>query len=356
MPARREGRKPTGRSGRSPSPPPLAARLARQHWPFAVAVLLVGAGGVLGLALIFPGGSIATPLNALQGRLLGWTAPLLALWLTTTGVILFAHHLRPDTRVPWQRGTGALITSVALVALAGLTSYGAPEPDADAAAGSGGGQVGLVLARLFGDALGPVGSGVLLALLLLGGVVVALEIPPARVVRAAEQLTYAVARLSRTAARRLRRPVPPTVPSQPGLRQRLAERVRRRRAERQALPGDAAPAEAASAPPRPRARSAPAAPDSLPAGPLGTPPAPSPWRLPPLSLLELPSSPVLAPVDLQQRARIIQETLESFNISARVVEINAGPTVTQFGVEPAMGVTVSRIVARTNDLALRLGA
>jgi S-DNA-T family DNA segregation ATPase FtsK/SpoIIIE len=65
---------------------------------------------------------------------------------------------------------------------------------------------------------------------------------------------------------------------------------------------------------------------------------------------------VLAPVDLQQRARIIQETLESFNISARVVEINAGPTVTQFGVEPAMGVTVSRIVARTNDLALRLGA
>src|SRR5918912_1512073 len=125
MPARREGRKP---KGRPPPKPPLLSRLARQHWPFVAAVLLVASGGVLGLALVFPGGSIATPLNALQGRLLGWTAALLALWLTAIGVVLLAHHLRPDTPVPWRRGAGALAASLALVALAGLTSYVSPEP------------------------------------------------------------------------------------------------------------------------------------------------------------------------------------------------------------------------------------
>src|SRR3712207_7765821 len=35
---------------------------------------------------------------------------------------------------------------------------------------------------------------------------------------------------------------------------------------------------------------------------------------------------------------------------------NVGPAVTQFGIEPAPGVAVSRILSRQNDLALRLGA
>src|SRR3954463_1724601 len=182
MPTRREGRKPARRPPPKPSP---AERSLRGHWPMAVAVLLVGSGGVLGLALVFPGGSIATPLNLLQVRLLGWTAGLLGLWLTAAGVVLLLHHLRPDTRLPWRRAAGALLASVALVALAGLASYVHPEKAA-AEGIPGGGLVGLALARVLGDALGAAGSGVLLALLLLAGVLLMLEIPPARVAAAAE--------------------------------------------------------------------------------------------------------------------------------------------------------------------------
>src|SRR4051794_7687695 len=104
MPNRREGRAPARRAPAKPSP---LARLATAHWPAALAVLLVGGGGVLGLALVFPGGSIATPLNVWQRQLLGWTAPILALWLTASGVVLLTHHLRPDTPVPYWRATGA---------------------------------------------------------------------------------------------------------------------------------------------------------------------------------------------------------------------------------------------------------
>jgi len=68
-------------------------------------------------------------------------------------------------------------------------------------------------------------------------------------------------------------------------------------------------------------------------------------------------------VDLQ-RARLIEETLSSFGAPARVVEINRGPTITQFGVEPdfiegrggRMRVRVGKIAALADDLALALSA
>jgi DNA segregation ATPase FtsK/SpoIIIE, S-DNA-T family len=63
-----------------------------------------------------------------------------------------------------------------------------------------------------------------------------------------------------------------------------------------------------------------------------------------------------SPAELKARARIIEDTLESFNIQARVVEVQQGPAITQFGLDPAPGVAVNRIVQRQNDLALRLGA
>ncbi len=70
-----------------------------------------------------------------------------------------------------------------------------------------------------------------------------------------------------------------------------------------------------------------------------------------------------AEVDLQ-RARLIEETLASFGAPSRVVEINRGPTITQFGVEPdfiesrggRMRVRVGKITALADDLALALSA
>ncbi|MBN1145787.1 MAG: DNA translocase FtsK 4TM domain-containing protein [Anaerolineales bacterium] len=64
------------------------------------------------------------------------------------------------------------------------------------------------------------------------------------------------------------------------------------------------------------------------------------------------------------RSRVIEETLASFGAPARVVEINRGPTITQFGVEPdyiesrggRLRVRVSKITALADDLALALSA
>ncbi len=58
------------------------------------------------------------------------------------------------------------------------------------------------------------------------------------------------------------------------------------------------------------------------------------WRLPPIDILELDKEVKPDAAENDRRARIIEETLASFGIESQVVEINPGPTVTQFGLKP----------------------
>ncbi|MBI4299608.1 MAG: DNA translocase FtsK, partial [Chloroflexi bacterium] len=58
------------------------------------------------------------------------------------------------------------------------------------------------------------------------------------------------------------------------------------------------------------------------------------WQLPPPDLLEQISDREVAPADNRERARLIEDALASYGVEAKVVQINPGPAVTQFGVEP----------------------
>jgi S-DNA-T family DNA segregation ATPase FtsK/SpoIIIE len=94
------------------------------------------------------------------------------------------------------------------------------------------------------------------------------------------------------------------------------------------------------------------------------------WRLPPLEdILETSTEHEISQAEIRTRVRIIEETLASFGVPARVVEVNQGPAVTQFGVEPGFleqkmstgrikrsKVKVSKISNLANDLALALAA
>ena len=55
-------------------------------------------------------------------------------------------------------------------------------------------------------------------------------------------------------------------------------------------------------------------------------------------------------------ARLLEETLQSFNISAQVVNYSVGPVVTRYELKPAPGIRVSKIAALADDLALALAA
>ncbi len=60
--------------------------------------------------------------------------------------------------------------------------------------------------------------------------------------------------------------------------------------------------------------------------------------------------------DMIANAKKLEETLGSFGVEARVVQINKGPTVTRYELTPKQGVKVSKIVNLADDIALNLAA
>ncbi len=55
-------------------------------------------------------------------------------------------------------------------------------------------------------------------------------------------------------------------------------------------------------------------------------------------------------------ARKLEETLESFGVEAKVLQIHKGPSVTRYELQPKQGVKVSKIVNLADDIALNLAA
>jgi len=60
--------------------------------------------------------------------------------------------------------------------------------------------------------------------------------------------------------------------------------------------------------------------------------------------------------EIAENARILEETLKSFNVKAKIINACNGPAVTRYELEPAAGVKVSKIVNLADDLALKLAA
>ena len=90
------------------------------------------------------------------------------------------------------------------------------------------------------------------------------------------------------------------------------------------------------------------------------------WHLPHLDqVLEQLSEQEISQAEIQSQVQTIEQTMESFGVPARVLEVNQGPVITQFGVEPGFTtgrggkqtkVKVSKIASLVDDLALALAA
>lgn len=310
--------------------------------PLANGVLLGAFAAGLALALAIPDGLVTRWMSDGMRGALGHAAyalPLLVGWLA-----LAAWHptfLDPD-RV-CKRALIAQATALSLFSALLQSATGDPLPSWG---GGGGGAIGWVLLGASVSLLGPTNGAIALASLLLVAMWGATGIGPAQIghlfVRGAADLGR---RLTTESPRFRTPPIPPSITREPR---------------------DEAP--------RILAASAAAATLQLQLAAIPDPEPPDArtrnWVRPPLTLLAKGLRGELTQTCIEQKATSIEEALAEFDVFARVVEVNPGPTVTQFGLRPgyrerrdrAGNVTrrdkikVSEIVGLQNDLALALAA
>ncbi len=291
-------------------------------------------------------------------RAFGWGAYLTPLLVGALGLRLVLHRFADKLpRVTPLQIVGGLLGYVALLVtlhLAASLFIMEGNLRAIAEAGHGGGGVGAAIGLLLLRGLGV--GGLVVALLVGWFIVLAMT---ARI--SVEDVLRAIRRLEgRLWPQRARR---------------RAEEGRRIE-ETPDLPRDEKPDER-----KKKRRKKPAEPEPEPEAPvIATPPTAEDQeeaihphvigldkehRLPPLKeILDPGNDHDINAAILREQARIIEETMESLGAPVRVQEINHGPVVTQFGIEPLViekggkrrRVKVSRITSRADDLALALEA
>ncbi len=312
-------------------------------------LLLIGAVlTLLGLSGL-SSGALLSRWATLCRQCLGWGAYVLAGGVGLVGLWLGWRDLREWLPV----GPVAIIGFEVLMVVALVASHlplvlraGADGGFLAAQQGRGGGYVGWSLAVLMTEGMGAaVSVMLLLALFLLALYLLLAPAWPQVETWGRRRMRQVVALVSRWWTARQGRPVLPR-PAEVPWWEREAEPASTGRARKQAGKPSAPPSQRRAAWPRPQDGS-----------------------LPPLDLLDPASPQTYGDTDVRRKVRIIEDTLASFGVPAQVVEINQGPTVTQFGLEPGMierrmangevrqqRVRVARIVGLVNDLALALAA
>ena len=320
-------------------------------------ILLIVIGGFLFWDLIRRIGSDSSP--AALVVFTGWTAPLVAAAVVLLGLVFILGR-----RLGYWSAEALLGAELFLLGLMtftfirheGMVNWNARLD------GEGGGLVGWAFGNLFMAALGEALAALLaMGLIAIGGFMLIRYTPlfmaamlAGRWLPIAGASVARMARRLRSGANEERRVLPQTPnfvsaapPANESTPVRAASTNRPRRTPKQAAPP---PASSPGKPPAHR-NAAPASPSR------------SRVSLPPLDLLRADAG-VYDNRDVKLLEQLIVSTLEDFNVPVRVVHVESGPTVTQFGVEPLYvesagqkrKVRVSRIVSLADDLALALAA
>ena len=83
------------------------------------------------------------------------------------------------------------------------------------------------------------------------------------------------------------------------------------------------------------------------------------YTFPPIDLLKQAdneSNSEQAEAEMKNNADTLVDTLKSFGVQTRIVDIHRGPTVTRYELQPSAGVKISKITALADDIALNLAA
>jgi DNA segregation ATPase FtsK/SpoIIIE, S-DNA-T family len=312
-------------------------------------LITLGAAALLGLSSITHGAWI-DGLTSVLRLVFGLGAWIVALMFPTAGILLLQRNLLERGTLPWEKVVGFEVLFLAGLGLLHLAVPG-DDPLSLARAGSGGGYVGWAISNTLAQTLGYEICTLILTLAVLWALI---ALSPMSVSEVAVETRSAAMRALDWARRHLPEPKQVLEP----VRRAATPKVRPRPASPPGIKADAPIA----APPTRAVKATAAA--SEPAAK-----ARREGRLPALDILDKASPRTFEEGEVRRKAKIIEETLDGFGLPAKVVEINRGPAVTQYGVEPGLierkvrngeasysRVRVSKITSLVNDIALALAA
>ncbi|TAK11104.1 MAG: DNA translocase FtsK [Anaerolineae bacterium] len=362
-PPPRKGAKPksaptptaTGATPRAAAPrhsgPPIQTGISLDRKLDITGVILALTGLLTLLSLLSASqGSVTGAWIGMMRRAFGWGGYVLPLALIGVGVWLVARNFERVPRPDIERLVGVtLLFGNGLVWLhALLLPIDRADALALASAGQGGGLLGGLLWALLYGGLGGLGLVIALMAWFLVGLAMALDLSIMDLFGWVKPLVLRIEDTWDEYRARARGDSPPVISSAPFVPNN----------ENPAMPN------VPEAPPMPLAPpglAASGAPAPLPV----TIPEPREWVLPDVkAMLDAGAEQAYNEETEKVRAKIIEDTLASFGAPAKVVEINRGPTITQFGVEPSFiesrgnrtRVRVGKIASLADDLSLALAA
>jgi S-DNA-T family DNA segregation ATPase FtsK/SpoIIIE len=281
-----------------------------------------------------PGGPVGEALARTLTRAFGYPAYVLVLMAGLFGWRLWKS---PPIGALVREASGGAAILLALCTAAGLLDLSRIEK---------GGLAGAGLARILNQYISTTGGGIVVSVLLVGGLALMLQRAPADLLAVVTGAALRSGRRNRESldgksqaawvANQIKAPVPvllrePSLieaPAPTEVRLRPEPKIVRERESR------------AANPPAPRSHSS------------------GGFKLPPLTLLDMPPL-ERAQVDeaaLQGSARILEQKLADFGVEGQVVEVQPGPVVTMYKLEPGSGIKVSQIVNLADDLSMALRA
>lgn len=330
----------------APPPPPsqrgpsLWERLSPERKLDAVGIGLALTGLIILLGLISANRSLMVDgIIFLLSQIFGWGVYVLPLGLLVFGLWLVFRKIERIPPLSVERAVGSVLIFVWLLTVLHIFVSDAENAKAVALTGIGGGAVGSVFQRLLWFSIGGVGTFFALIAWLIIGIAVLLDKPVPELFR---WLLPIFAKLRNL----LNKPIAP----QPNLTNAPVSADGLTPIDSNALDADIPAVN----------------PNVTPVVTTGITTPAIQWVLPdPKEILDAGNATAVNEDFVQQRARLIEETLASFGAPAQVVAISRGPSITQFGVEPLFvetrggirtRVRVSKIASLSDDLALALAA